>query len=362
VSLELAVRLLNLQAGDNVIVSPQSYQASANPLLGRPIEVRFGDIDANSLCLTPESVEGLIDSRTRAIIVTHYGGLAADMKPLMTLADRVGATVIEDCAHAHGSVYRGRRPGSLGHIGCHSFQSLKNMSTLGQGGMVTTDDDHWAARLRKMRAVEPDADFVPRGGTIPFSPYRRIDPVFLTHEKNAYDEECSVIRGPGTNATLPEVAAAVGRIQLAKLPSFVARRRKLAALLNDGLARFNELRLQQIPAEQQHSFHLYTVFLRPDSGINNHELCNALDRAGVEIQLRYFPLHLLPEWRASGSGYGDCPVTEAIWFEEQINLPIYPVLSETQVAYMIEAMGSCLRALGKLRRSTSSSNHIRPVK
>jgi perosamine synthetase len=348
VSLELAVRLLDLRDGDNVIVSPQSYQSSANPLLGRPIEVRFGDIDANSLCLSPSSVERLIDKRTRAIIVTHYGGLPADMEAIMSLANGVGAAVIEDCAHALGTVYQGRRPGALGHIGCHSFQSLKNMSTLGQGGMITTDDDNWAERLNRMRAVEPDADFAPRRDAACFGPYRGHQHGFLTHEKNAYTEDCAVLRGPGTNATLAEPAAAVGRIQLGKLPSFIRRRREIAATLNRELGRFSALRLQETPAGQEHSCHLYTMFVKPESGINNHNLCRALEEAGIEIHLRYFPLHLLPEWRTNGARFADCPVTERIWFEEQVNLPIYPAMSDSQVAYMIEAVGSCIRALERV--------------
>jgi len=140
----------------------------------------------------------------------------------------------------------------------------------------------------------------------------------------------------GTNANLSEVCSTVGRVQLKKLEKFNRSRQNIASYLDDKLSQIEELRLQQVPAQITHSYHLYTVFLRPEFSIDRNALANYLNQNGVEIVLRYFPIHLLPEWRLKGGKYGQCPTTEYIWFTELLNLPIYPTLNESQLDYTVE--------------------------
>jgi perosamine synthetase len=339
--LDLVLRLLNLKSGENVISTPQTYQSTVHSLIASPVEVRFADIEEDTLCMSAESLTRCIDEKTRAVIVTHYGGIPADMDAIMKCAEAYNAFVLEDCAHAHGALYKGRHPGVLGHAGVYSFQSMKNMSTLGQGGMVTTNDDSLATRLRRTRAVEPDALFV-RRERLTIGDYSPDPPTLNTHAKNAFFEDCVWLGSGGSNATLSEPAAAVGRVQLRRLPSFVARRRWLKNQLDFALADFAEITLQPEPANIVGANHLYTCFLAPDSRFSNRELCAALDRLGIEIQLRNFPLHLLPEWRQRGGRYGQCPTAETLWFNRQINLPIYPAMGEKEVRHIREAMAKAL--------------------
>jgi perosamine synthetase len=342
VALELATYLIGLKPGDVVIATPQTYWASLNPLLDLDVEVRFCDIDPNSLNIDPACLSSLICSRTRAIYLVHYGGLMADMDSILEIAERHGALVLEDCAHAHGSEHRGRRPGTIGDIGCYSFQSMKNMSTLGEGGMITFKDSRWLGVLQRIRECEPDATFIERSNTDlgPYSKPKTLD----RHEKNAYTHDCTQILRHGTNAILSEPAALVGRIQLKKLQGFVARRRAIAGRLNEAIAGIQGLRVQKELIGYRHSYHLYTFFIETDSGIDHEMLITELDAAGVEMQPRYFPLHLLPEWRLRGGRPGLCPVAERVWFEQQVNLPIYPALTEGQVNYMIETLERCVRS------------------
>ena len=123
------------------------------------------------LALDPASVARLIGPRTRAVYVTHYGGLAADLAALRAVTDAYGTALVEDCAHALGTRYGDRYAGTVGDIGCWSFHSLKNMSTMGQGGMLTTGRADWDATLRRIAAIEPDADFAPRECPPAFCPY-----------------------------------------------------------------------------------------------------------------------------------------------------------------------------------------------
>ena len=135
----------------------------------------------------------------------------------------------------------------------------------------------------------------------------------------------------------------MGRIQLKKLPSLIELRRTIAARLNEAIASIDGLRSQEEPAGYLHSYHLYTFFVESNSGIDHEALLTEIDAAGVEVQMRYFPLHLLPEWRLRGGAPGQCPIAERTWFEQQVNLPIYPGLTTDQVDFMIDVLERSVR-------------------
>jgi perosamine synthetase len=201
VALEVATYLLNLAPGDEVIAATQTYQANVTPLLGLPVKVKFCDIDPDTLNVAPEAFAGLVTDRTKALYLVHHGGTPADMVAIMEIANKHGIAVIEDCAHALGSFYRGRALGTFGHFGCWSFQSYKNISTLGEGGMLTVAGDKHVEAIGRVRAIEPDADFTARVAS-PFGGYTMPSDGLERHAKNAYDEDCVVLRHPGTNSTL----------------------------------------------------------------------------------------------------------------------------------------------------------------
>jgi perosamine synthetase len=283
-------------------------------------------------------VAELVTERTRAIILVHYGGMPADMDRLTQIAEEHDLVVIEDAAHALGSFYRGRRPGSIGHLGCFSFHSSKNITTLGEGGMITLNRDDWAERLRRVRGNQ--ADLVLDDARQRFG--RSVTPApGALYPGEAYTHNCVGVSRAGTNATLSEPAAAVGLVQMEKLPGLVARRQAIAAHLAAELAGFDEVRTQVVPADVQHAYHLFTFFVDPDR-IDRDELVRCLYAQGVETYLRYFPLHLLPEWRARGHRHGECPVAERLWFFEHMNLPCHPSLSDTQVQMLATALGCAL--------------------
>jgi len=344
-ALQLVTRVLDLEPGDEVIATPLTFQATVAPLLDRPVTVRFADISPETLCLDADSVRRLITPRTRAVYTTHYGGLCADLEQLSDLTRQHGIALVEDCAHALGASYLGRSAGAWGDMACWSFHSLKNISTLGQGGMVTLNDDDRAERIRQLRGINPDAVFRRRPDRAAFGRYGTASlPRPDNHEKNAYTHDCMRIRSSGLNATMSEPAAAVGRSQLRRLDQFGDRRRHLAALLDEGLSQLPGVTVIGTPPGSVHARHLYT-FLLNDANIDRDELARSLGRRGIEIVLRYFPLHLLPEWRARGGRFGDVPVAERIWFTELVNLPLSPQLSDDQARFMVETVGHALAAV-----------------
>jgi dTDP-4-amino-4,6-dideoxygalactose transaminase len=339
VALELAVRMLDLAPGDEVIATPQTFQATVQPLLDHDVRLRFCDIDPDTLNLDPAVLETLITDRTRAILLVHYGGNPADMDRIMALARKRGIIVVEDSAHALGAVYRGRRPGALADIGCFSFHSTKNITTLGEGGMITLSRDEWAQRVGRIRDNEADGVYAAlpdsaRAGAPALLPWMKF-------AEGVYGHRAVGVRGAGTNATMSEAAAAVGVVQLASLERFVARRRSIAQRLDEAVASVAGTRLHRAAADSLHAYHLYTFFLTGGRQVRER-FVRALDRLGVEVQLRYFPLHLSPEWRLRGHGPGECPTAERVWFEEHMNLPCHPGLSDGQVDYMVEAVTRAL--------------------
>jgi perosamine synthetase len=342
VALDLAIHLLDLEPGDEVIVTPQTYHATIQPLLNYQVTVRFADVCPETLNIDPAQVAALITPRTRAVIAVHYGGYPADMPELMRLARKHGLVVIEDAAHALGAQLHGRAPGGLGHIGCFSFQSAKNITTLGEGGMLTFDSDDWAERLARLRGNESDAVFVPAASRFGRS---AAPPAWALYPGLAYSHDVAKFRRAGTNATMSEPAAAVGLVQLGRLTELMSFRQAVAARLTGVLKQYPSVHVPDVPSHIVHPYHLFTFFVSAKARFTRDELVDRLASEGVENRLRYFPLHLLPEWRARGHGFGECPVAERLWFEQQMSLPCQPTLTPGQVDQLAAATDRALFAL-----------------
>ncbi|MEU8681724.1 DegT/DnrJ/EryC1/StrS family aminotransferase [Streptomyces sp. NPDC048611] len=331
-ALQLAVQLLGLAPGDEVIATPQTHRATVQPLLDHDVRVRFCDIDPTTLNLDPAVLETLITPRTRALLLVHYGGCPAEMDTVMALARRHGFLVLEDCVHALGARYRGRSPGSLADLAAFSLRGARTSTVLGEGGLVTCDRDDWAERLHRLRAHGTDSRTIsprPQGaglsGTYPTALPR------------------GGVGRHGGDATMPDAVAALGQAQLAGAEAAGAQRRALAGRLDEVLARYPFLTPQSAPAHSTHAYHLYTCFAGHQE--LRDRLVLALDRRGVEIQLRYFPQHLLPQWRHRGHLRGECPVAERSWFEQHLNLPCHPFLTCSQQSYLVEALDGALAEL-----------------
>lgn len=335
VALEFATRLIRLEPGDEVIAVSQTYHATVQPLLDLDITVRFCDIESGTLNIDVAAIEALVGPRTRAIYLVHHGGRCCDLEGIAALADRYALRVVEDCAHALPSRHRGRHAGTL-DLGCFSFQSYKNISTLGEGGMLTTRDADDAALARTGRSIEPWATYAPRP-TNDLAGRRLGDRRIFWHHRESFNRDATGIRWAGTNSTLAEPACAVGRVQLGRLEELAATRRAIARRYDEALRSVDGVQLlAPTEAGGQDAHHLYSFRLVGPPGWRDSILSTLVD-AGIEIQQRYFPVHLMPEWRSRTDG-SPLPVTERTWFEELVQLPIYPQLRDNQVDHVIESL------------------------
>ncbi|TBW12763.1 DegT/DnrJ/EryC1/StrS aminotransferase family protein [Azotobacter chroococcum subsp. isscasi] len=243
VALDLALRALDIGPGDEVVVTPRSFFASAACIVNAGAAPVFADIDRDSQNVTAESIRAVLTPRTRALLCVHLAGWPCDMAPIMALAEERGLKVIEDCAQAHGARYRGRSVGSLGHVGAWSFCQDKILSTGGEGGMLTTDDRALWARIWSLKDHGKSWEAVHT---------RQHPPGFRwLHESF------------GGNGRMTEMQAALGRIQLRRLPDWHARRLANAERIWRCAQGLPGLRVPELPADIEHAAYKCYLFVKP---------------------------------------------------------------------------------------------------
>jgi dTDP-4-amino-4,6-dideoxygalactose transaminase len=289
VALELALHALGIRAGDEVIVPSRTFIASASCVVMRNAIPIFADVDATSQNLTADTIRPLLTSRTKAIIAVHLAGWPCDMDPILELARDRGIKVIEDCAQAHAAIYKGRPVGSLGDAAAFSFCQDKIMTTGGEGGMLTTNDDSVWERAWSFKDHGANHETV----------YRHQD----------YPSFRWIHESLGTNWRLTEMQSAIGRVLLRKLPHWAAIRRRNASILTRVFSGCPALRVTPPSKEIDHSYYKYYVFLRPErlrEGWDRNRIMAAINAEGVpcfsgicsEIYLeKAFPEQLRPSKR-----------------------------------------------------------------
>ncbi|PXX95248.1 DegT/DnrJ/EryC1/StrS family aminotransferase [Halomonas sp. LBP4] len=262
-ALELALLALGVGPGDEVVVTPRSFMASVSCVVARGARPVFADVDPDSGNLTAESVRAVLTPRTRAIIAVHLAGWPCDLDALRALADEGGLWLIEDCAQAHGATWRGRLVGSVGDAAAFSFCTDKIISTGGEGGMLLLRDEKAWQRAWSYKDHGKSWEAV----------HAEHPPGFRwLHESF------------GTNWRLTEMQSAIGRVQLRKLPGWLARRRENAAVLAERLARLPGLRVPLPPAEAGHAFYKFHAFLDPGAlapGWDRDAIIAAVEARGV---------------------------------------------------------------------------------
>lgn len=247
-ALDCALKALGIASGDEVIVTPRTFLASASCIVNAGAKPVFADVDRDSQNISAETIKAVLTPRTKAIICVHLAGWPCEMDPIMALAEAHGLYVIEDCAQAHGARYRGRMVGSIGHIGAWSFCQDKIMTTGGEGGMVTTNCREWWTAMWSYKDHGKSWEAM----------YERQHPSGYRWVHESF----------GTNWRMLEVQAAIGRIQLKRMTRWSAQRKMNAQRLAAACERFASIRIPPVPAHVEHAFYKYYVFVEPDKLAN----------------------------------------------------------------------------------------------
>lgn len=244
VALDLALHALGVGPGDEVVVTPRTFLASATTVINAGATPVFADVDPDTQNITAETVAAVITPRTKAVICVHLAGWPCDMDAMMVLANQHGFAVIEDCAQAHGATYKGRPVGGLGHIGCWSFCQDKIMTTGGEGGMVTVNDRELWSRMWSFKDHGKSWEAVYE---------REHAPGFRWLHESV-----------GTNWRMMEMQAVIGRIQLKRMPQWTRQRQVHCQAIWDAARSIPALRVPQVPEQIGHAGYKCYVFVQPD--------------------------------------------------------------------------------------------------
>ena len=304
-ALVIALRSVGVGAGDEVIVPSFSFFAKAGAVMtvgARPV---FVDIHPETYLIDYQAIEAVITPKTKAILPVHLYGQPADMDEILAIAETHHLKVIEDNAQAFGAVYKGRKTGALGDVGCLSFFPSKNLGGYGDGGMVTTDDDGVAGQARMLR---------------------------VHGWKKKYFPEML-----GYNSRLDEMQAAVLRVKLRHVDDWNARRAEIAHLYSQSLSELG-LRVPVEAPDRTHVYHLYMVAFD-----ERDKAQQALKEAGIASEVYYQqPLHLAAPSRPFGRGEGSCPVSERC-SRTLLALPVYPEMTGAQIEEVLSVVQRVIR-------------------
>jgi dTDP-4-amino-4,6-dideoxygalactose transaminase len=324
-ALHLACMGLGLGLGDEVIVPSLTFVATANAVRYTGAIPVFADIESEQdLDISLVSIEQKLTDKTRAIMVMHYGGYACDMPAIMKFAREHDLMVIEDAAHAIGSEIEGRKAGMWGEVGCFSFFSNKNMTT-GEGGMVVTNDDATAEKMRLLRSH----------GMTSMSWDR--------HKGHAWSYDVVEL---GYNYRMDEIRAALGRVQLSKLEKNNQLRRELSTLYREHLEEL--IPTIVVPFSESRGVsacHLFPILL--PVGYDRIRFMEHLKTNGIQTSIHYPPIHKFKTYSESVGAPYDLPMTENVASRE-VTLPLYAGLTNDQVAYVAQTVRSAFLKVNEI--------------
>ena len=314
-ALHLAGRAAGFGAGDEVITTPLTFASTAHAAVYAGSTPVFADIDPHRRTLDPDAVRDRITEDTTGLIPMHYGGHPADIEALLDIADEHDLTVIWDACHAFGGTWRGEPIGAQRDMAMFSFHPVKNITT-GEGGMVVTDDDELAERLRRLRSF--DMNYDPAG-----------------HESEPWYQ---VVEGVGYNYNVTDIQAALGLAQLDRLDEFKERRDEIIGRYDEALANVPGIRTPPDPVESDPMYHLYAIEVDEAFGCDRERFVNAMHAENIGVQVHYVPLHYHPFFQEEfGYERGMFPEAERV-YEGLVSLPLHPEMSDSDVEDVIRAI------------------------
>ena len=309
-ALHLALLVYDFPKGSEVLLSTINFISAPHSALYSGLVPVFVDVDPGTLSLDIADLEKKITPKTKAIIATHLGGTPVDMDALMEVARKHNLVVIEDVANAVGGSYGDKMLGSIGDIGCHSFEAKKNMTT-GDGGMLTLNDDAMNEKLRRLRWVGINKDtwkrFSEKQGT--YSWYYEVSELGYKYNMN-------------------DIMAAIGIVQLSRLPKLLETKDGFVARYNDELGKLSWLTTPKTQPKGKGAYWLYIVQV-PD----RDAFMKYLEERGITTGVHFMPMHLHPLYKQDPK----TPVADKVW-EHIVSLPLYPGMSDDEQEYVIETI------------------------
>lgn len=314
-ALHAACFAAGIEPGDEVITTPLTFAASANCVLhcgGTPV---FADVDPKTYNIDPEDIQRKITDRTKAIIAVHLAGQPCDMDAIHSIAREHGLIVIEDGAHALGSVYKGKKVGSMSDMTTFSFHPVKPITT-GEGGMIVTDNEDFYKKMILFRS---------HGITRDDSMMTRNDGPWFYQQFNL-----------GYNYRITDIQCALGCSQMKKLDRFLARRKEIVARYNEAFADCDNIITPYQLSDTESGWHLYIVQVK---NCDRRQVFENMREKGIGVNVHYIPVYMHPYYQEHGYENVHCANAEEI-YSHIISLPLYPGLTSEQQDYVIDTLKS----------------------
>lgn len=324
-ALHLSLAAYDIGDGDEVITTPFTFTSTVGVILQQRARPVLADIEGETYNIDPALIEERITDRTKAIMPVHYAGHPCEMDKIIRVARKRGSLVLEDAAHALGAVYKKKRVGTIGDATCFSFYATKNLTT-GEGGMLTTEDDEVAEKVRilSLHGISRDA-------------WKRYS------ISGSWKYEVLL---PGYKYNMTDIQASIGLHQMKKFDRMQDRRREIAAIYDESLSHVKEIVIPKAKKNVIHAWHLYPIQIETTALRGGRDrFVKELSKEGVGTSVHFIPIHLHPYYqKAFGFRIGDFPVSEHI-FEREVSLPIYPRMTEDDVRRVIEAVVKIIKRL-----------------
>lgn len=323
--LHLALEALGVGPGDKVITTVHTFTATAEVIRYLGAEPVFVDIDADSYNISPAEVKVALERHVnvKAIIPVHYAGQAANMSQIMVLARKYDVKVLEDAAHALPSTHQGRMIGTIADVTVFSFYANKTITT-GEGGMVATNDESIAKRIKTMRLHGINRDVFDR----------------FTSDKPSWYYE---VVAPGYKYNMMDMCGALGIHQLRKAPQFQQARARVAGMYEHGLRGLPVITPKTVNPDDIHSWHIYSIQLKTDKlAISRDQFIEKMSEQGIGTSVHYVPLHRMPYWK---NAYQLCdeqfPVSSLV-SDRHVSLPNYASMTDDEAEYVITTIKNIL--------------------
>jgi dTDP-4-amino-4,6-dideoxygalactose transaminase len=316
--LHLSLVVSGVSSGDEVITSPITFPATTNVIVHQNAKPVFVDVEPETLNINCSEIESKINNSTKAILPVHFAGHPCDMDAIISLAQKHNLTVIEDAAHALESKYHGNKIGTIGNFTAFSFYATKNITT-GEGGMLTTNDDNYADKLRilSLHGISKNA-------------WKRYGKEGFQHWE---------LLMPGYKYNMFDMQASLGIHQIKKVESFLNKRVQIVKKYNDAFEKTEEIQLLKPESNIKHAHHLYVIVIKTENlKVSRDEVLNEIQKRGIGVAVHFRSLHLQPFFKQHFN-YKKGMFPQAEYLSDRvISLPLYPKMTDEDVSRVIETV------------------------
>jgi len=320
--LHLSILAAGIGKGDEVITTPMTFCATVNAIIHAGATPVLADIDPDTMNIDPSRIEEKISSRTRAILPVHFAGRSCDMTSIMGLAEQHKLFVIEDCAHAIETEYKGRKAGTFGEFGCLSFYATKNIVT-GEGGMVISDREDFIARIKILGLHGMSKDAWKRFGDDGYKHYQVVE--------------------AGFKYNMMDLQAAIGLHQLKQIDRYWNRREAIWQQYNTAFAQLPVTLPAPPEKNTRHAYHLYTLLIdEKEAGISRDDMLNAMTAEGIGVGVHYLSIPEHPYYQSTFGWKPEAYPHATRIGRQTLSLPLSPKLSDDDVSDVIQAVTSIL--------------------